>query len=152
MERNYAEQYVQTNVATVPQERLIVLLYEGAIRFAQAAVVAIEQGDVPERGRQVDRAVRIVHELRSALDMEAGGEVAQRLAALYDFVADRLVSANAQASAPDVNAAIRVMSTLLVAWRRALQPDAQAAAPSPAVGPTIPPPMPARTGGLSLVA
>jgi flagellar protein FliS len=135
MYANHVAIYHETNVETQSQQRLIVLLYEGAIRFAEHAAQAIAQGDIPQRGMMINRASRIVHELRNALDHEVGGELAERLAALYDFVDRQLALANVGNDAKPLRAAIEVLSTLLAGWRKAIDCLEQAPPPLPAAAP-----------------
>src|SRR5580765_4099172 len=78
--------------ASTPLEQ-VVLLYDGAIRFMDVARDAIDRHDIPARRDALSRALAIVGELKSTLDMERGGEVAQSLDGLYGYVTTRLLDA-----------------------------------------------------------
>lgn len=109
--------YHETAVNTASPETLIVQLYEGAIRFAHQARGHMEAEHAADRARAISRAVAIVNELQRVLDLEQGGEIARNLYGLYDFVGDRLVSANVDGRIESIDEAIGVLSTLVDAWR-----------------------------------
>ncbi len=103
-------------IRTASPEKLVVLLYEGALRQARGARDAHEQGDVGRRGAAISRSLAIVAELQQSLDLEAGGEIARNLRALYFFVTDRLLEANVTNRMEALEEAIGVLETLHEAW------------------------------------
>lgn len=87
---------VETSMHTIDQHQLVSLLYEGVLSSIAAARGALARGDVLTKCNSVSKAVRIIEEgLMTALDREAGGELAQNLEALYDYSLRRLILANA---------------------------------------------------------
>jgi flagellar protein FliS len=108
--------YLQTQVQSRTPLELVVLLYDGALRFCTEARDAITHKDVAKRGRAISRAMAIVSELHCTLDMEAGGEVAQSLDKLYGFVRDRLIDASIRQDARSIDEAMRVLTTLREGW------------------------------------
>ena len=82
--------YLQTEVQSRSPLELVVMLYDGALRFTADARDAMVRRDIRARQRHLSRALAIVSELQSTLDMDTGGEVAERLDKLYGFVRDRL--------------------------------------------------------------
>ena len=86
--------YLETQIATASQEQLVVLLYNGALRFLSEAKLAMEAHNVPRQADRIHRAQRVLTELMSSLDMEAGGQVAANLMALYVFFFDQLTDAS----------------------------------------------------------
>ena len=87
---------VETSMHTIDQHQLVSLLYEGVLSSIAAARGALARGDVLTKCNSVSKAVRIIEEgLMTALDREAGGELAQNLEALYDYSLRRLLLANA---------------------------------------------------------
>ena len=85
--------YRTAQVATSSPVGQVVLLYEGAIRFAALSVTSLERGD-PEAAHKASlRAQAIVGALRESLDLSQG-DVAQRLDSLYAFMGRRLVAGN----------------------------------------------------------
>ena len=75
-----------------------------------------EDGDLAKRGAAISRALAIVAELQQSLDIEAGGEIARNLRALYFFVTDRLLEANVTNRVEALDEAIGVLETLYEAW------------------------------------
>lgn len=112
------QQYKSTHVETGSAEKLIVLLYEGALRFCDEARRAIDDGDIPARANKLGRAKRIVQELRNSLDHEVGGEIAERLESLYEFVEHRLTVANLDHDHQAIDDATQILGILLESWQR----------------------------------
>ena len=95
---------------------LVVMLYDGALRFTGDARSAIERGDVLTRRTGITRALAIVSELQSTLDIKAGGDLAMSLDSLYTFVTDRLTEASVKQDVQPLDEAIRVLATLREGW------------------------------------
>ena len=110
------DRYREMDITTASPETLVVRLYEGAIRNARAAIDHHQAGRVGERGRAISKAIAIVSELSSALDMEQGGEIASNLSGLYGFVNEQLVEANLQGREERIEDALRILEILAEAW------------------------------------
>jgi flagellar protein FliS len=108
--------YLQTQVQSRTPLELVVMLYDGAIRFTSEARAAIVARDVARRGNAVSRAMAILSELQSTLDLEKGGEIAANLDKLYTFVRDRLVDASIKQDVRPVDEALKVLTTLREGW------------------------------------
>ena len=108
--------YRQTEVQSRTPLELIVMLYDGAIRFIGDARDAIENRDIARRGHSISRALAIISELQSSLDMTAGGEIASSLDVLYNFVRDRLVDGSMRQDVRSLDEAVRVLKTLREGW------------------------------------
>lgn len=108
--------YLQTQVQSRTPLELVVMLYDGAIRFTGEARAAVVARDVARRGNAVSRAMAIVSELQSTLDLEKGGEIATSLDKLYTFVRDRLVDASVTQDVRPLDEALRVLQTLREGW------------------------------------
>ena len=97
--RTLANHYRQTDVASATLEasphQLIALLLAGARERARLAAACLERGDLPRKSKAISDASAIIGGLNGALNMEAGGEIADGLQALYDYAQRRLVAANA---------------------------------------------------------
>jgi len=91
---NGFETYRETSVTTQSKGRLIVLLYDGAIKFMKLAVKEMEEKNYEAKGKHIIRTQDIINELNAVLDMEAGGEVAMNLRRLYLYMGRRLSEAN----------------------------------------------------------
>jgi len=84
--------YLETAVLTASPAQLLIMLYDGGIRFCRAAVEAIHQGDHQESNRCIQRAQDIVLEFVISLDKSA--PVAEGLVLMYDYMYNRLIEAN----------------------------------------------------------
>jgi flagellar protein FliS len=122
------DQYRRMSIETASPEELVVRMYEGAIRQARVAREAHLAAKLGERGKALSRALAIVGELRGALDLERGGEIARNLRGLYGFVWDRLLEANLSGRVEAIDEAVDVLERLLGAWQEiASRPKAKAA-------------------------
>lgn len=122
--------YLEMEISTASPELLVVRLYEAALRQARSAVAAVEAGRVRERGVAISKALAIVSELRGALDLERGGEIAGNLHGLYGFVTERLLEANLRGRAEPIGEALAVLERLQEAWvELAKRPGAASSAP-----------------------
>ena len=111
------EAYRETAVATQTNGRLIVMLYDGAIRTLRLAATALEAQDWARKGEHINKAAAIIEELDVCLDMEAGGEVAFNLRRLYVFMLRHLNQANVRRDAGMVREVIALLEELNEGWR-----------------------------------
>jgi flagellar protein FliS len=111
------EAYQQTAIGTQSKGRLIVLLYDGAIKFMKLAIQELEAGDPAAKGQYLNRAQDIFNELNAVLDLEGGGEIAQNLRRLYLFMQRRLREANAQRDPQRIREVITLMEELNASWK-----------------------------------
>lgn len=115
--------YKEASVTTSSQTQLIVMLYDGAIRFLREAVDAIEKKDVTAKGKACDRSLAIVQHLHLSLDMDRGQEISSELERLYSFVISKIVDGSRQLSANDLGEAIKVLDILRTAWTELAQKE-----------------------------
>jgi len=108
-------QYTAHTAQTATPGQLVVMLYDGFLRFCAQGRAAFEAGDVGTSGNRFTRAQDIVTELRVTLDMTQGG-IAMNLASLYEYVGERLTAARLTKDMAEVDEAVRVMSDLRAAW------------------------------------
>lgn len=109
--------YRQATVTTQSKGRLIVLLYEGAVKFMKLAVKELQAGNYQAKGQYISRAQDIINELNAILDMDAGGEIAANLRKLYCFMNNRLSEANAQRDPRMIREVISMMEELNQGWK-----------------------------------
>lgn len=114
---NGVEIYKEHAVGTQSKGRLIVMLYEGAIKFMNLAIKDIEAGDYAAKGLHITRAQDIINELNAVLDMDAGGEVAVNLRRLYCFMVRRLTEANNNKDTRLIRDVIDMMEELNQSWK-----------------------------------
>ncbi len=110
------QSYRQTEVQSLTPLEQVVMLYDGALRFTAVARDAIVRGHVPQRAEAMSRAMAIVSELQSTLDMKAGGEIAAELDRLYTFVNTSLFDASFKQDVKPLDEATKVLRTLREGW------------------------------------
>jgi flagellar protein FliS len=109
--------YQDATVTTQSKGRLIVLLYEGAIKFMKLAIKELETENYEAKGRYINRAQDIITELNAVLDVDAGGEIAANLRKLYLFMNDRLSQANTKRDSQMIREVITLMEGLNQGWK-----------------------------------
>ena len=109
--------YQETAVTTQTRGRLVVLLYEGAIKFLKLSIREIEAQNWGEKGKHIVRAIDIINELNTVLDMEAGGEIAMNLRRLYAFMIRHLGQANIKRDPKMVQEVISILEELNDGWK-----------------------------------
>lgn len=125
---SYAKVGVDAAVETSDPHRLVLMLFEGAIAAVSLARIHMEAGQIPQKGAAISKAIDLViNGLQASLDREAGGDLAERLAALYEYIAQRLLFANLKNSVAALDEASELLSSLRDAWAQ-IAPNDQAAA------------------------
>lgn len=116
----HARQYRQTAVSSAVLEadphRLVSLMFAGARERLQLAAACVETGNVARKGEAISEASTIVGALDGSLNMEAGGEIAQNLSALYDYIQRRLLDANLQNDAAPLRECDSLLADIEGAW------------------------------------
>jgi len=108
--------YANTNVQTADQKTLIVMMYDGLIRFLNKAIVKIEAREIEAAHNYLVRSREIVAELLATLRPEKAGEVGENLKRLYVYTFNRIVEANLYKDPQMVREVIRIVSTLRDGW------------------------------------
>lgn len=119
--KNAYQKYKTTSIQSASKEKLLLMMYEGAIRFIKKAIVACEQNDVAERGANIGRAYDIILELTNTLDHKVGGDIAKNLEQLYMFVIDQLTQANIKGDKKPLEEALKIIETLYSGWQQAVE-------------------------------
>jgi flagellar protein FliS len=114
---NGTKLYEETAVTTQNKGRLVVMLYDGAIKFLNQAVKALQAGDLEAKARNIGRATDIILELNTVLDLDAGREVAQSLRKLYNFMNSHLNKANISNDVQMIRDVIALLKKLNEGWR-----------------------------------
>lgn len=115
------QKYKNTSIQSASREKLLLMLYEAAIRFMKKAMKAIEEKDIAERGVNIGKAYDIFMELSNTLDHKSGGEIASRLEQLYMFITDQLTQANIKGDGKPLESAIKITETLYSGWVEAVE-------------------------------
>lgn len=113
--------YHRTSITTASKEQLLLMLYEGCIRNFKKAKLAMEQGNIAEKGKWLGKAQDIVNELSNSLDFEKGGDIAKQLESLYLFVFSESTEANIHNDPQRLQQCITVMMTLYEGWQGAVK-------------------------------
>ncbi|VAX18220.1 hypothetical protein MNBD_NITROSPINAE04-549 [hydrothermal vent metagenome] len=108
--------YQATQVSTVSKSKLILLMYDGAIRFIGKAKETIDKNDIAGRGIFISKAQKIIDELNGALDPQKGGAVAENLSKVYLEVSRNLTEANISGDKKHLDAADTMLNSLREAW------------------------------------
>lgn len=111
-----ARRYREEHVSGLSQKELILMLYDGAIKFSSAARDAIEKKDFATSYISIVKARDIVTELLCILNVEQGGDVAANLQRLYIYVIGRLTEANFTHEIPLLDNVLTVLGNLRSGW------------------------------------
>jgi flagellar protein FliS len=117
---NPYKKYKQTQVTSASREDILLMMYEGAIKFNKLALKAAQEKRVYDRCTNLSKAFDIVNELNNTLDHEVGGELAKQLERLYIFVTDQYTKANLTGEAQPLEAALKVLENLYEGWKGAV--------------------------------
>ncbi|UZP68923.1 flagellar export chaperone FliS [Desulfovibrio mangrovi] len=124
-----AKAYFQTQVATTSQGKLLLMLYDGCIKFLNQAKIKIEERDYAQKGILISKALDVINELDSSLNAEKGGELAENLHKLYFYCSTRLLNANLKMDIGYIDEVIKILSGLRSAYAQIIDtPEATAAA------------------------
>jgi len=110
-------EYQENAIATQSRGRLIVLLYDGAIKFCGQAIAELERGEWAAKGKFINKAIDIIDELDNCLDLDAGGEIATNLRGLYGFIRRHLAEANAKRDPQRIREVIKILEELNEGWK-----------------------------------
>ena len=108
--------YQQVEVNSSNGLQLVVMLYDGAIRFLGDAKTCIQRKDLQGKALAIDRTLAILGELQSTLKLEEGGELAQSLDRLYTYMTERIVEASLKLNVKPLDETIKLLAILNSAW------------------------------------
>ncbi len=118
---NPYSQYQKTQVMTASREKVLLMLYEGAIRFTKQAHAAMKQKKIAEKGKFISKATAILSELMATLDFKQGGQLAVDLENLYVFMIDKLIEGNIKNDPECLEHVERLLLTLYDAWKDVIE-------------------------------
>lgn len=111
-----AQNYLRTKVFTATPEQLQLMLYDGAIRFAEQARLALEQRNFEQSYSMISRVQKIITEMASTLKHEVFPELCGKLAALYNYVYRKLVEANVEHRLEPLDEALNILRYQRETW------------------------------------
>ncbi|WP_237467908.1 flagellar export chaperone FliS [Vibrio stylophorae] len=112
----YKKVSVDSQLSSASPHRVVQMLMAGAIERLIQGKVCMEQGNISMKGERLGKALDIIMSLRACLSMEDGGEVAQNLDALYEFMIHRLTIANANNDPEMIDDVIEILREIKSAW------------------------------------
>jgi flagellar protein FliS len=115
------QKYKTTSIQSASPEKLLLMMYEGAIKFTKLAIKAAEEKKVAERCVNIGRAFDIVLELNNTLDHKVGGEIASRLEQLYMFITEQYTKANISGDPEPLRASVKILENLYDGWKQAIE-------------------------------
>ncbi|HEU4618976.1 MAG TPA: flagellar export chaperone FliS [Gammaproteobacteria bacterium] len=108
---------LESQVANASPHELVQLMLDGAAARVAAARSAVEAGETALKGLLIGKAIGLVEGLRASLDAQRGGELAAHLAALYDYIARRLLEANLRSDVAILDEVADLLRELQAGWR-----------------------------------
>lgn len=148
--KTYAKVGLESGVTSADPHKLILMLYQGALLAIASAKNQMLRKDIAAKGASISKAITIIDEgLKASLDKNAGGELAQNLSSLYDYMSQRLLIANLKNDTSILDEISRLLSDLKEAWEAirptviSMQPNAPASNQPQATQPQSPPARPA---------
>ncbi len=118
---NPYQKYKATSIQSASREKILLMLYEGAIRFTKLAIKACDEKKIADRGMNIGRAFDIIMELNNTLDHKVGGEISKNLEQLYIFMMDQYTKANISGDPAPLRSNLKMLETLYEAWQKAVE-------------------------------
>jgi flagellar protein FliS len=137
MEKNASQKYQTQQIMSASPAKLVAMLYDRAIGCLEAAIRAIEAGEIEARCRANSKALEIIGHLCMTLDLEGGGQIAANLDQLYRFMLVRLPEVDLRNDPAPARDVIKLLEPLRRSWHR-LAERAEAGEPRATDGPPIP--------------
>lgn len=123
----YAQVGLESSALSADPHQLIMMLFDGALNALLRARILMGQGDIAGKGSALSKAISIIDNgLKSGLDPQKGGEMADNLLALYDYMIRRLMHANLHNDDAAIDEVVKLLENIADAWRQ--------------INPTSPPP------------
>ncbi len=117
----YIKQYQTNNINTATPEKLMIMLFDGAIQFLQKAKLAIADKNPQERSQNIDGARKIIRELMRTIDLENGNDVSKGLFRLYNRMSMNLIKANVQRNSDKIDEVIEDLTNIRWGFQKAIE-------------------------------
>ncbi|HPI41554.1 MAG TPA: flagellar export chaperone FliS [Pseudobdellovibrionaceae bacterium] len=119
--KNQYQKYKTSSIQSASREKILLLLYEGAIKFTKMAITAAEEKNISERCTNLGRAYDIIMELNNTLDHRIGGDVAKNLEQLYMFMMEQFTKANISGDPAPLKSNLKILENLYQGWVQAVE-------------------------------
>ncbi len=116
----YVKQYQKTTIETASNEKILVMLYDGAIQFLNKAKIALEEKNYEQSHNNLMGAQRIIEEFINTIDKEPNPELASNLINLYEYFIARLVQANIKHEIAPIDEVLKFLKELKATWEQAI--------------------------------
>jgi len=116
----YTNQYLANTVNSASPEQLMLMLYDGAIRFISLGIQAIENGLIDKRAYYINKTSAIVSEFAATLDHNQDAKLAEDLDALYGYMLSRMLEANLKNDTAPLLEVKKLLSDLRATWAQAI--------------------------------
>lgn len=113
--------YKKTSIHTASKEQILLMLYQAAIKNCKKAITAIDEKKIAAKGEHIGKLQDIVMELNNSLDFEIGGEIAEELSSLYDYIIFASTQANIKIDKEPLEGCLNVLNTLYSGWSDAIK-------------------------------
>ncbi len=117
----YIKQYQTNNITTATPEKLMIMLFDGAIQFLQKAKTAIAEKNLQERSVNIESARKIIRELMRTIDLDNGNDVSKSLFRLYNKMAMNLIKANVSKNSVLVDEVLNDMTNIRWGFQKAIE-------------------------------
>ena len=121
----YTNQYQQNQISTASPEQILLMLYDGAIRFLKRAIVANDAGKMVEKLEGISKCMAIVTEFSNSLNHDIGGNIAEDLDALYQFMIRELNTARNEPTGKHLKVVEKLLLDLRDTWGQAVEINKQ---------------------------
>ncbi len=119
VKRNLSQQqYREAHLSSSSPEETVLMLYDGAIRFLKEACSEIAEENIAAKVRLLEKVEKIIEYLHSCLDMRQGGQIAENLHKLYDYMLVRLTEANLYNDVTKLQEIKSLLCTLREGWAK----------------------------------
>jgi flagellar secretion chaperone FliS len=116
-----ANQYKNNSILMASPEKILLMLYDGAIRFTRQAIKGMEEGDIATTHHGIAKSLAIITEFTNSLDHQVGGEIAENLDGLYSFMIRELTLGNLKKDPEKLRVVERLLVDLRETWGEAVE-------------------------------
>lgn len=113
--------YKKTSIHTASKEQILLMLYQAAIKNCKKAMEAIDEGKIAKKGEHIGKLQDIIMELNNSLNHDVGGDVADELSSLYDYLLYSTTQANIKIDKGPLESALQILNTLYEGWSTAVK-------------------------------
>ena len=117
--------YIENQILSASPEQILLMLYDGSIRFTRQAIRGIEEGNLADFHHGISKSMAIITEFSNSLDHSIGGEIAEDLDALYNFMVRELTLANLHKDVEKLRVVEKLLVDLRATWGEAVELNRQ---------------------------